>query len=123
MPPKQCLVITTLPSALSPCRPVAFACTVKLLEVEPSSRYAGSLYLVNTFHACIADLTKPFGVLSLVAFLKYVRMCICLHTQRPAVGVRQYGAGFQVGPLEEREVLTIAEPSHPVACLFCLVGL
>ena len=45
-------------------------------------------------------------------------MCICLYTQRPAVGVRQYGAGFQVGPLEEREVLTTAEPSYPVACWF-----
>lgn len=108
MPQDQCLVITNLPSTLSPCHPAASACTVKLLEVEPSSRYAGSLYLVNTFHACIADLTEPFGVLSLVALLKYVCVCICLHTQRPAVGVRQYGAGFQVGP------------SHPMACLICL---
>lgn len=88
--------------------PVAFACTVKLLEVEPSSRYAGSLYLVNTFHACIADLTKTFGVLSLV-----------LSSSRGQT-VWSWVSG---GSSEEREVLTTADPSHPVACLFCLVGL
>lgn len=46
-----------------------------------------------------------------------VYVCICLHTQRPTVGLRQYGAGVQVGP-EEREVLTTTEPSHPVACMY-----